>query len=244
MSEAPASLWGHRQKWIISISPTSSLASLSGVWATRLYTGFKSLLETELGVETIVSAIMGLGLNTHFAQLPPALTTDNADISPMVTSLSMVFVSNVWAEAKLVRNKWHRVIIRLRIFVRGGESYDGFFCVWEKRHIKTIILSVNVSDMKCKLPETQMYTKTQNRLGLRELSNAVRAAEGPWVSENIGLSYQGQKKEVGCDNWWCLRCPAPTSPATRTRPPWPGWPTGSSVSPTWRSLNQKSSLNW
>ena len=134
---------------------------------------------------------------------------------------SMVFVSDVWAAAKLVRKN---SIVSVFVWELRGK----WFLVLGERHPKTIILSVNVPDMKCKLPETPMYTKTQNRLGLRELSNAVRAAECPWVSEYwIVLSGSEEKKEVSPDNWWCLLCPGPTSPATRTRPPWPGWATGS-----------------
>ena len=73
---------------------------------------------TKLGGWAIVSAIMGPGLNTHFAQLPRAgqLTMQTSDIGSMVTSHNephghqsvnggCLWSLGVWAAAKLVRNK-------------------------------------------------------------------------------------------------------------------------------------------
>ena len=88
------------------------------------------------------------------------------------------------------------------------------------KRIKTIILSVNVPDMKCKLPETPMYTKTQNRLGLRGLSNAVRAAECPCVSEYwIVLSGSEERKRSALiiDDVFSARDPHPRLPGPGLR---------------------------
>ena len=132
------------------------------------------------------------------------------------------------------RLNWSEKITLCRYSSENWER-GKWFLVLEERHPKTIILSVNVPDMKCKLPETPMYTKTQNRLGLRELSNAVRAAaECPWVSE-YWIVLLEEERGHSPDNWWCLISQGPTSPATRTRPRCRGWATGSWGPLTWGS---------